>query len=78
MRKKVFYSITALVTISMFIFTSCDNQEKDSLTLNDLEIEQAEDDATADDVFNTLEGMIDDEVANLDANNYDVKIIRRK
>jgi hypothetical protein len=70
MKKKVFYSIAAWALTGMFVFTSCDNIKENDFNLNDLDVELAEDDAIAEDVYNTVDAMIDDEVANLDANAY--------
>jgi hypothetical protein len=70
MKKKVFYSIAAILVSGLFVFTSCDNLKENELSVNDLEIEEAEDDAMAEDVYSTIDAMIDDEIATLDANNY--------
>ena len=69
MKKKAFYSISIALVSGLFLLNSCNLDERTS-SLNDADIEQAEDDAVADDVYNTVDAMIDDEISTLDANNY--------
>ena len=74
MKKKAFYSISFALMAGMFLLNSCNLDEQTSSGLNDADIEQAEDDAVADDVYTTVDAMVDDEISTLDANNYNANM----
>jgi hypothetical protein len=70
MKRRSYYSIMPLLIAVLFTFSACDNIKDNSLGVNDLDVELAEDDAIAEDVYNTVDAMVDDEVSSLDDNGY--------
>lgn len=70
MKNRTFYLTALLVSASMFILTSCDRLDRTNDEITSLDVEMSEDDAMAEDVYNTLDGMIDNELSDLESNNF--------
>jgi hypothetical protein len=71
MKKSLLLSVAVLFTASSLFFTSCDNVAIDENTeVTDLDIELSEDDAMAEDVYNNIDGVVDEELADLYASGY--------
>lgn len=71
MKRRNLFIATLLVAAGAFMFSSCDNAENNErIVLADVEIESAEDDAVVDDIYNSLDGEIDQEIAGMDLVGY--------
>ncbi len=72
MKKSLLLSIVVTITVGSLFLTSCDDATVDEGTkVTDLDIEMGEDDAMAEDVFNSIDGLVDDELAELYASGYE-------
>lgn len=77
MKRKNLITATLALATGLFIFTSCENvQTDDSNLLNDLAVESAEDDVTVDDLYNSLDSEIDQELANLEITGYQSSMMK--
>ncbi len=66
------FSVAVLFAAMAFMFTSCDNVALNSdSNVTALDIELTEDDAMAEDIYNSLDAMVDLELAQLDQAGYD-------
>ncbi|MBN1118271.1 MAG: hypothetical protein JXA77_13765 [Bacteroidales bacterium] len=72
MKKFLFTSTAVLGLFAMFFATSCDNLAvNDDSKITALDVELTEDDAMAEDLFNSLDGIVDQELNALDAAGYE-------
>lgn len=70
-------SFAVLFTAGLFFFSSCDNVAIDENSkVTPLDVEMSEDDAMAEDVLNTMDAMVDDELAAMDDANYDPAFLK--
>ena len=66
MKKSLLLSIIVVFSSASFFLSSCDNVAVDENTqVTDLDVEMGEDDAMAEDIFNSVDGLVDDELAGL-------------
>lgn len=77
MKKNLFLSIVVLFTTSSLFFTSCDNVAVDENTnVTDLDVEISEDDAMAEDVYNNVDGLVDQELSDLYLSGYETSQLK--
>lgn len=77
--RNLFFSITVVLVTIMFVFTSCDNTGSDNdltISISDSEIEQAEDDALVDAIYDDIESLAEAEVASLDMDGYNTSTLK--
>jgi hypothetical protein len=77
MKKSLLLSIIVIFSSTSFFLSSCDNVAVDENTqVTDLDVEMGEDDAMAEDIFNSVDGLVDDELADLYESGYEPSILK--
>lgn len=70
MKKRTFLTATVALIFGAFVFNACDNDVTEELNVTELDVQSAEDDAVVDDIYNDIDGEIDQELLTLDNNAY--------
>jgi hypothetical protein len=77
MKKSLLLSVVVLFTTSTLLFISCDNVAIDENTkVTDLDVEISEDDAMAEDVYNNVDGLVDEELSDLYISGYETSQLK--